>query len=131
MPKRRLRSIAPAIVAAFLLSAAYVPIARSEPAFCLGRVRAYVKELDPILAEAKYSLTPIIALNDRYFPFVDCDPDALLEAVSHSRFFRNAIYSRRGEDYGIEFASDAVTVTFIYKVVERTSFLPAAGWVSK
>jgi len=131
MPTPWLRSIALAILAAFLLTWADAPIAHSEPAFCLGRVRAYVRELDPILDEAKNSLTPIIALNDRYFPFVDCDPDALLEAVSHSRFFRYAIYSRRGEDYGIEFASGVVTVTFIYKLVERTSFLPAAGWVSK
>ena len=131
MPKRKLRSIALTIVAAFLLSAVHVPIARSDPDFCLGRVKAYVKELDPILAEAKYSLTPIIELNQRYFPFVDCDPTALVEAASHSRFFRQALYSERLEDYLIEFSSDEVVVTFSYRPNERTSFFPGAGWVNK
>ena len=131
MPKRRLRSIALTIVATFLLSAAYVPIAHSEPAFCLRRVNAYVRELDPILDKAKYSLTPIYELNDRYFPFVDCDPGALIEAVTHSRFFRRAAYDKGGEQYGIVFSSDDVVVVFFYRIDERVSFSPAAGWVHK
>ena len=131
MPKPRLRSTVLTVATAFLLSAAQIAVARGEPAFCLGRVKAYVRELDPILAEAKYSLTPIIELNDRYFPFVDCDPGTLIEAATHSRFFRQVFYDRRAEEYDIEFSSDKVVVTFSYRRNERTSFFPAAGWVNK
>lgn len=131
MPTPRSPSTALAILTAFLLTWMDAPIARSEPAFCLGRVRAYVNKLDPILAEAKYSLTPIIELNDRYFPFVDCDPDALLEAVSHSRFFRKAVYSEQEQYHLIVFSSSDIEVTFIYRINERTSFIPGAGFLSK
>ena len=124
-------STAVMVATAFLLSAAHVPTARSEPAFCLKRVNAYVRELDPILDEAKYSLTPINELNDRYFPFVDCDPGALIEGVTHSRFFRRAAYDKGGEQYGIVFSSDDVVVVFFYRIDERVSFSPAAGWVHK
>ena len=130
MPKPML-SKALRVVTAFLLPAAHVPIAHSEPAFCLRRVNAYVSELDPILDKAKYSLTPIYELNNRYFPFVDCDPHALVEAVTHSRFFRRAVYDKGGEQYGIVFSSADVVVVFFYRIDERVSFSPAAGWVHK
>jgi len=124
-------STAVMVVTVFLLSAAHVPTARSEPAFCLKRVNAYVRELDPILDEAKYSLTPINELNDRYFPFVDCDPGALIEAVTHSRFFWKVAYDKGGGRYFIEFSSDDIVVVFFYRIEERVSFFPAAGWVHK
>jgi hypothetical protein len=131
MRKHRLRSTALTMVTAFSLSAGDACVAHSEPAFCLSRVNAYVKELDAILVVAKYSLTPIDELNQRSFPFVDCDPDALVGAVSRSLFFRRVTYSRLGRDYLIEFASDDLVVTFSYKVDERVSFLPCSGWVNK
>jgi hypothetical protein len=74
MPKARLSSIGGTVFTAFLLLAAQIPIAHSAPTSCLFRFSAYVKELDPLVAEAKYSLVPIIELNDRYFPFVDLIP---------------------------------------------------------
>jgi hypothetical protein len=131
MPKHKLRMIALTAVTALALFDGHAPAARGEPAFCLSRVKAYVRELDPILAEAKYSLTPIHELNDRYFPFVDCDPGALIEAATHSRFFLQALYDKQAEDYDIEFSNGEVVVSFLYRRNERTSFLPTAGWVKK
>ena len=128
MLKARLGSIGRTVFAALLLYAVHVPIARGDSANCLFRFSAYVRELDPLLAEAKYSLTPIFKLNDRYFPFVDCDPDALKKIASRSRFFREARYSKSLEEYLFEFSSDDVAVDFIYRPNERTSFLPSAGW---
>ena len=128
MPKAKLASLRITAVAALFLSAAHVPVAHSNPAYCLSRVSAYVRELDPILAEAKYSLTPIIELNDRYFPFVDCDPGPLLDAASRSRFFREASYDKGGEEYIIEFSSDEVVVTLaIAPTSEPRSFRVRSG----
>ena len=124
-------STAVMVVTAFLLSAAHVPTARSEPAFCLKRVNAYVRELDPILDKAKYSLTPINELNDRYFPFVDCDPGALIEAVTHSRFFWKVAYDKGGGGTSSSFpATISLWSFFIESKSECRSSRPQAGCTS-
>ena len=126
MLKAGLSSIGRTAFTALLLLATQTPIARSDPASCLFRFSAYVRELDPILAEAKYSLVPIIELNDRYFPFVDCDSDALKKIASRSRFFERATYDERAQEYLFTFSSEDVWVTFTYRSKERTTFLPGA-----
>jgi hypothetical protein len=117
--------------AALLFFVAHISVARADPASCLFRFSAYVRELDPILAEAKYSITPIIDLNERYFPFVDCDPGPLVEVASRSRFFRQSFYDSGGDEYYVEFSSDDIGVTFTYRVSERVSFSPSAGFLRK
>jgi hypothetical protein len=98
---------------------------------CHFRFWAYVRELDPLLAKAKNSTKPIHDLNDRYFPFEYCDPRALIEVASHSRFFRDAPYDRLGEEYEFTFLSDDVHVGFSYRPKERTSLSPSAGFLEK
>ena len=131
MLKARLRSIRRTAFTAFLLLATQTPIARSDPASCLFRFSAYVKELDPLLAETRYSLVPITELNDRYFPFVDCDPDALKKIASRSRFFEQTTYDERSQEYLFMFSSEDVWVTFTYRSKERTTFLPGALFFKK
>jgi hypothetical protein len=94
---------------------------------CLFRFWAYVRELDPLLTKVKNSMKAIHDLNHRYFPFEYCDPRALIEVASHSRFFRGAPYDRLGEEYEFTFSSDGVEVNFLYRLKERTSFPPTAG----
>jgi hypothetical protein len=75
--------------------AAQAPIARADPASCLEKVSSYVAELDPLLTKERNWITPFLDLNNRSFPFVDCDVDALLEVVWQSRFRRPITYNPR------------------------------------
>jgi len=131
MLKTRLGSIGRTAFAALLLNAVQAPLARSDPVSCLFRFSVYVRELDPLLAEAKYSTTSLIALNDRYFPFVDCDPDAMTRIASRSRFFRRAPYSERQDEYLFIFSSDDVAVSFSYWPKKRAADSPGAGFLEK
>jgi len=131
MLKARLSSIGRTAFTALTLCAAQVPIARSDPASCLFRFSVYVRELDPLLAEAKYSTTSLRILNERYFPFVDCDPDAMIKVASRSRFFRQAPYSERQDEYLFIFSSDDVAVSFSYWPKKRAADSPGAGFLEK
>ena len=101
------------------------------PPHALRKVSSYVAELDELLSEERNWITPYTDLNKRYFPFRDCEADALLEAVRSSSFIRSISY--HSGQYFIHFSSDEVVVGFTYYVSDKKSD-PAtntAGWVHK
>ena len=120
-----------AAVGALLLCVAQVSSARGDSASCIAKVSSYVAELDELLSEERNWITPYTDLNKRYFPFRDCEADALLEAVRSSSFIRSISY--HSGQYFIHFSSDEVVVGFTYYVSDKKSD-PAtntAGWVHK
>ena len=120
-------------VVALLLSFAPISNAGADSASCLAKVTSYVAELDELLSRERNWITPYFDLNERYFPFRDCEPGALLDAVRRSRFIRSISHSSRADAYFIHFSSDEVRVSFTYHVSERKSNpdTNTAGWVNK
>ena len=119
------------VVIAFLLCPTQVSTALADPASCIEKVSSYVAELDQLLANERNWITPFDDLNDRYFPFLDCDTDALLEVVWEARFRRSITYNPRAKEYLILFSSNDVRVGFSYRALERKSNTPSAVWVNK
>jgi hypothetical protein len=92
-----------------------------------------VVELDQLLSKERNWITPYDDLNEKYFPFRDCEVDALLDAVRKSNFIRSISYNFRTTEYFIHFSSDDVLVGFTYNVSEKKSDpdTNTAGWVHK
>jgi hypothetical protein len=86
-----------------LLCVAQGSTATADSASCLEKVTSYVAEVDQLLAKERNRITPFDDLNDRYFPFLDCDTDALLEVVWEARFRRSITYNPRAKEYLIVF----------------------------
>src|SRR4051812_1324861 len=80
---------------------------RADSASCLAKVSSYVAELDELLSKERNLLTPYIDLNERYFPFRDCEADALVEIVRNSRF-SSISHNARLNEYLIHFSNDHV-----------------------
>src|SRR5215475_16230894 len=116
MTCRTSNSIGRTILAACFLCVAQIPIARSDPAFCLSRASSYVRELDELLAKEESWLTPFMELNKLYFPVVDCDQDPFLEEFSRSRYLRSIVYFPRTKEYVVRISSKEVSVSFEYSV---------------
>jgi hypothetical protein len=116
-----------------LVCLALASSARADSVSCLAKVSSYVAELDELLSKEKYLLTPYIDLSDRYFPFRDCEADALLEVVRSSSFIRSISYDPRAKMYFIKISSDEVVVNFTYYVSEKKSNPKTniTGWVHK
>ena len=118
-------------VSALFLCLAEVPSARADSASCIANVSSYVAELDALLSKERNWITPYDDLNERYFPFRDCEADALLEVVRRSSFIRSISYMSRTQEYLIHFSSDEVLVAFGYLVSEKKSTFNSALWVHK
>jgi hypothetical protein len=118
-------------VGALLLCLAQIPSARGDSASCIAKVSSYVAELDQLLSKEKNWITPYSDLNERYFPFRDCETDALLEVVSRSRFIQPIDYLPSVKEYFIVFQSDDVKVGFTYLASEKKSDRGHAIWVNK
>jgi hypothetical protein len=106
---------------------------RADSASCLAKLSSYVAELDELLSKERNLLTPYYDLNERYFPFRDCDADALLETVRSSRFIRSISHNARLDEYSIRFSNDEVKVGLYYYASERKSEpgFNTIGWVHK
>jgi hypothetical protein len=130
MQKKTLNRTTCAAVA-FLLGLVQASIARAGPAVCIEKASSYVAELDRLLVKEKNWITPFLDLNDRYFPFQDCDTDALLEVAWRSRFFRQITHNPRAKEYLVLFSSNDVRVGFAYGVREKISNTPFALWENK
>jgi len=133
LPKRRRPGSAGylAAVGALFLCVAQVSSARGDSASCIANVSSYVAELDALLSKERNWITPYDDLNKRYFPFRDCEADALLDAVRRSSFIRSISYGSRTKEYLIHFSSDEVLVGFGYLVSEKKSTFNTALWVHK
>ena len=128
----RLRWSGLIVLVALLMSLGIANEARADnTAECASRMSSYVAELDPLFDEYRLTLTPFIDLNDRYFPFLDCDAEPLIQAAAKSRFFREAPYDSLREEFLFIFSSKDIEVTFLYQVKPRTSFFPGVGFLSK
>jgi hypothetical protein len=110
MPNRRWLAGGLTALGALLLCLALVSSARADSASCLAKVSSYVAELDELLSKERNLLTPYFDLNERYFPFRDCEADALLEIARSSRFIRSISHNVRLNEYFIHFSSDSVKV---------------------
>jgi hypothetical protein len=132
-PKRRRLGSAGylAAVGALFLCVAQVSSARGDSASCIAKVSAYVAELDALLSKERNWITPYDDLNERYFPFRDCEADASLEVIRRSSFIRSISYGSRTKEYLIHFSSDEVLVGFGYLVSEKKSTFSTALWVHK
>jgi hypothetical protein len=128
--QRRLGRVAAGVI---FLCLARVPIVHADPTSCLAKVSSYVAELDQLLSKERNWITPYNDLNEKYFPFRDCEADALLDAVRKSNFIRSISYSPRGKKYFIHFSSDDVLIGFTYNVSEKKSDpdTNTLGWVHK
>ena len=118
---------------ALLLGLTQISDGRADSTSCLAKATAYVAELDELLSKERNCITPYFDLNKRYFPFRDCEADALLEVVRRSSFVRSISHNPRADAYYIYFSSNEVVVSFTYYVSEKKSD-PAtntAGWVHK
>jgi hypothetical protein len=93
---------------------AQAPNVRADSASCLAKVTSYVAELDELLSRERNWITPYFDLNKRYFPFRDCETNALLEVVRGSRFIRSISHNSRADGYYIHFSRDEVRVSFTY-----------------
>jgi hypothetical protein len=105
------------------------PSAPGDSASCVANVSSYVDELDKLLSKEKNWMTPYDDLNQRFFPFRDCEADALLEVVRRSSYVRSIEY--HSGQYFIHFLSDEVRVGFTYHVFERKSDPQTFTWVNK
>src|SRR5207249_1810184 len=118
-------------IGALFLCLAQISSARGDSASCVAKVSSYVAELDQLLSKEKNWITPYFDLNERYFPFRDCEADALLEVVSRSHFIQPVDYHPGLKEYFIIFSSDEVKVGFTYLASEKKSQSNHAGWVHK
>src|SRR5438477_11109004 len=107
---RRLGRVVYCAVGALLLCLGLAPSARGDSASCLAKVSAYVAELDELRAKEKNRLTPYDDLNERHFPFRDCEPDPLLDVVRNSRFIRSISYNSRTKQYFRTFMPEEVVL---------------------
>src|SRR3954451_11483301 len=119
-----------------VLCVAHISTARADSASCLAKLSSYVAELDELFGREKksvMSITPYIDLNERYFPFRDCEPDALLEIVRSSRFVRSITHNPRNNRYSIYFSDDQVRVGLSYNASEKKSDPGpnTVGWIDK
>ena len=131
--EKRLGRVGSAASGALLLCLAQVPSVRGDSASCLAQVSSYVAELDELLSREKNRLTPYEDLNERYFPFRDCEVDRLLDVVRNSRFIRSISYNSRTKLYFITFMSEEVVLGFTYYASEKRSGpdTNTALWVHK
>jgi hypothetical protein len=106
---------------ALLLSFTQIPHARANSASCLAKIASYVAELDVLLLEVRNNLAPYDELSERYFPFRDCEADALLEVVRRSKFIRSISHSARADAYFIHFSNGDAVVSFTYYASEKKS----------
>src|SRR5436190_18221561 len=118
------------------LCVAEISSARADSASCLAKVSSYVAELDELFGRERkpvMSLSPYIDLNEKYFPFRDCEPDALLEIVGSSRFVQSIDHNAIVNEYYIHFSNDQVVVSLTYSASEKKSMsgIHTAGWVNK
>lgn len=120
-----------ATISALILCLAPAPSAHADSTSCLAKVSAFVAALDSLLSKERNWLTPYNDLNERYFPFRDCEADALLEVVRNSSFIRSISYSPRTKTYFIHFSSDEVLVGFAYRASEKKSETDTALWTHK
>ncbi|MEH2532710.1 hypothetical protein V1277_000908 [Bradyrhizobium sp. AZCC 1588] len=130
LPNIRVGRLGVAAVAA-LLCLVDVSVARAGSNSCTERVSSYVAELDQLLSKEREWITPYDDLNSRYAPFLDCEGDALLEAVVKSRFIEPITYNPRSKEFLIEFSSGDVKVQFAYDVKERRSSYASAKFTRK
>jgi hypothetical protein len=131
IPESRWTAGHPIAVSTLVLCLAQAPGARADPASYMANISSYVAELDALLSKEKNRLTPYIDLNERHFPFRDCEADALLEVVRRSGFIRSI--GHHAGRYFILFSNEKVEIGFTYYAFERKSN-PAtntAGWVDK
>jgi hypothetical protein len=133
MPNRRSLAGRLTALGALLLCVALVSSARADSASCLAKLSSYVAELDELLSKERNLLTPYDDLNERYFPFRDCEADALLEIARSSRFIRSISHNGRLNEYFIHFSNDQVKVGLYYYASERKPEpgFNTATWVHK
>ena len=135
-PKRRRLVCGLTWLGTLFLCVAQISSARAVSASCLAKVSSYVAELDELFGRERkpvMSLSPYIDLNEKYFPFRDCEPDALLEIVRSSRFVQSIDHNPRSNNYFVHFSNDQVVVSLTYSASEKksTSGILTAGWVNK
>jgi hypothetical protein len=119
-----------------LLCVAQIPSTHADSASCLAKVSSYVAELDELFGRERkpvMSRSPYIDLNEKYFPFRDCEPDALLEIIRSSRFVQSIDHSPRSNNYFIHFSNDQVVVSLTYNASEKKSDpgKNTVGWIDK
>jgi hypothetical protein len=105
--------------------------ARADSDTCLAKVALFVRELDELLEKEKYDSGPYFDLAERFFPFRDCEAEALLDVVRQSRFIRSIQHNPRTEEYHILFERDGLGAWFSYLVSERKSRAAGAGFTRK
>jgi hypothetical protein len=125
------RWLCSAVVVLALLLISLIPVRGDETASCVAKMSAYVAELDELLSNERNWITPFDRLNKKFFPFVDCDADPLLEEASRSRFFQHIIYYPRAKEYYVRFASSDVKIGFAYLIKERRTKEVTALFVNK
>jgi hypothetical protein len=120
-----------AILALLLLCLTNISNARADSDTCLAKVALFVRELDELLEKEKYHSRPYSDLAERFFPFRDCEAEALLDVVRQPRFIRSIQHSPRTEEYHILFERDGLGAWFSYLVSERKSRAAGAGFTRK
>ena len=125
------RWLCSAVIVLALLLISLTSVRGDDTASCVAKMSAYVAELDELLSSERNWITPFIRLNKKFFPFIDCDADPLLEEASRSRFFLHVIYYPRAKEYYVRFASRDVEVGFAYVIRERRTKEVGAGFVNK
>ena len=113
-----------ALLAVLVFAFAQAPKAHADSDTCLAKAASFVAELDGLLDKVK-NHTAYTDLAERYFPFRDCEAEALLDIVRQSRFIRSIQHSPRTNAYHVLFENDFVGAWFSYLVVERKSL---AAW---
>jgi hypothetical protein len=108
-----------------------IPDAHADSASCLAKVASFVAELDELLEKEKYSSAPYTDLSERYYPFRDCEAEALLDIVRQSRFIRSISHFSRTNEYSALLENDFVGAWFVYVVSERKSQSAGAGFTRK
>jgi hypothetical protein len=120
-----------AVLGVVLPAFAQTPDARAVSASCLAKATLFVTELDELLEKEKYSSAPYTDLAERYFPFRDCEAEALMDVARQSRFIRSIQHNPRTNAYHVRFENDFVGAWFSYLVVERKTFAAGAGFTRK
>jgi len=123
--------LALAVLATLLVAFARAPDARADSDTCLAKAAAFVAELDGLLDQVKNHSGPYTDLAERYFPFRDCEAEALLDIARQSRFIRSIQHNPRTKEYHVLFENDFVGAWFSYRVAERKSFSAGAGFTRK
>jgi len=96
-----------------------------------AKAAAFVADLDGLLDQVKNHSGPYTDLAERYFPFRDCEAEALLDIARQSRFIRSIQHNPRTNEYHVLFENDFVGAWFSYRVAERKSFSAGAGFTRK